>query len=109
MINKGTGVKLDNEKPKLGNMLDCLRDVLPEICKIYQFGVDKYGEGNWKKVEDGENRFRNALIRHYLSGKEFDDETGFLESTHIAYNALMVLWFELKRRENEGQATQQPR
>ena len=98
MIEKNTGTKLDTGKPKLADMLICFKDVLPELCKIYEFGVNKYGEGNWKLVENGEQRFKNALIRHFVSNTEFDEETGCLESAHIAYNALMVLWFELQRR-----------
>lgn len=106
MINKGTGVKLDNEKPKLADMLFCFQEVLPELCKIYEFGTNKYGEGNWKKVENGENRFKNALIRHFLSDKKYDDETGVLETAHVAYNALMILWFELQERAIESKVTE---
>lgn len=106
MINKGTGVKLDNEKPKLADMLFCFQEVLPELCKIYEFGTNKYGESNWKKVENGENRFKNALIRHFLSNKKYDDETGVLETAHVAYNALMVLWFELQERAIESKVTE---
>lgn len=106
MINICTGVKLDNEKPKLADMLFCFQEVLPELCKIYEFGTNKYGVGNWKKVEDGENRFKNALIRHFLSNKKYDYETGVLETAHVAYNALMVLWFELQRGNNESKITE---
>ena len=92
------GTKLDNGKPLLGDMIYSFREVLVELCKVFQFGVNKYGFDNWKSVENGEQRFKNALMRHFLSDKEFDEETGLSQNSHIAYNALMILWFELQRR-----------
>ena len=106
MINKCTGVKLDENKQRMADMLLCFQEVLPELCKIYEFGTNKYGEGNWKKVENGENRFKNAMMRHFLSNRRYDQETGFLETAHVAYNALMILWFELQERAIESKITE---
>ena len=102
MTEKITGLKLDSHKPKLADMLFCFQEVLQELCKIYEFGTNKYGEGNWKHVDNGYNRFKNALMRHFLSGRKYDLETGALESAHVAYNALMVLWFELNEVQNDN-------
>lgn len=106
MINKGTGVKLDENKPRMADMILCFQEVLSELCKVYEFGANKYGDENWKYVENGYNRFKNAMMRHFLSNRRYDQETGILETAHVAYNALMILWFELQERKSESKVTE---
>ena len=100
-MNKG--IKFDNDKPKLADFLEDFKDVIFELYKVYEFGTNKYGRENWKQVENGKDRFSNALIRHFLKDG-VDDETGINHQTHTAYNALMRLYFILQEENgNENQ------
>lgn len=93
------GIKYDKNKPRLYDFLYDFKDVILELSKIYEFGTNKYGRSNWKAVENGKERFENAMIRHLMSvGK--DEETNINHQSHVAYNALMRLYFILKEDNN---------
>ena len=94
------GIKHDKNKLRLYNFLYDFREVFLELAKVYEFGTDKYGRGNWYMVENGEERYSNALIRHLLKDGN-DDETGINHQTHVAYNALMRLQFMLNEQKGE--------
>ncbi len=34
------------------------------IAEVLTFGAKKYSRDNWKKVDDLENRYMDALLRH---------------------------------------------
>ena len=92
------GLKLDSGKPRIADMVGDFREPLLEICKVWEFGANKYEESNWKKVEDGEKRYTNAMVRHLLA--EYDDpidsESGLHHAVHVAWNAIARLWFILQ-------------
>lgn len=91
------GIKYDKDKPRLADFLGDFKEVFLELAKVYEFGTNKYGRENWKQVENGKERFSNAMIRHYLKDGN-DEETGINHQTHTAYNALMRLYFILQKR-----------
>lgn len=93
------GIKFDDNKPRLADFLLDFKDIFLELAKVYEFGTNKYGRQNWKAVENGEERFTNAMIRH-LFKDGVDDETGINHQTHVAYNALMRLHFILEVNKN---------
>ena len=92
------GIKYDKEKPKYADFLLDFQDAIEELYKVYEFGTNKYGRENWKKVEDGEERFTNAMIRHFFK-KGNDEETNINHQTHTAYNAIMRLHYILQKSE----------
>ena len=81
-------------------------DLLPlqeieDIVKAYTVGADKYGENNWKYLENGYNRYKAAMFRHlleYEKGTEFDEETGCRHLAQVAWNAISMLYLS-KRKE----------
>lgn len=89
------GIKYDKQKPRLGEMILDFKEPLLELCKVWEFGADKYEKSNWKLLEDGEERYTNALLRHLVAevDNRYDDESKFLHSAHIAFNALARLYF----------------
>lgn len=89
---KNTGVKNDKGKPRYADFLEDFKEVFEELIKVYEFGTNTYGRENWKALENGEERFSNAMIRHLLK-KGINDETGINHQTHTAYNALLRLWY----------------
>lgn len=90
------GIKYDKDKPRYADFLKDFQDVIEELYKVYEFGTEKYGRGNWKIVQDGENRFTNAMLRHFFKNGD-DNETGINHQTHVAYNSIMRLYYILEK------------
>ena len=90
-----TGLKYDDGKPRIGEMLMDFAQPLLQICKVWEFGAKKYKKSNWKKVENGWNRYTNAMSRHQLLEEEeyYDQETGLPHAVHVAWNAMARLFF----------------
>ena len=95
------GTKFDNGKLRLAEMIIDFKEPLQGLCKVWEFGAKKYGKSNWKEVENGKDRYTNALLRHLVAEEDklTDDETELLHSAHIAFNALARMYFILKERE----------
>lgn len=98
------GIKYDSGKAKIGEMLVSFKRSLLEVCKVYEFGFNKYGKDNFKNVENGYTRYTNAMIRHLLKedSEVYDEETELLHASHCAWNALARLEMLLKQREQEA-------
>ena len=94
------GTKLDSDKVKPSLLLDDMPLAIHEILKVLQFGAKKYSEGNWLKVPNGINRYRNAADRHRLAIDKLDDESGLLHLAHEATSVLMLLELKLKEQQN---------
>lgn len=79
---------------------------LEEIAKVYTAGARKYGENNWKKLPDGYNRYKGAMLRHLVEvekGNVYDEETGCMHAAQCAWNAIAMLHFNMKEiRERRG-------
>lgn len=93
--------KHDAGKPPM-RYLGMLRTPLAEVAAVLDFGRKKYpmsGDANWRKVEDGCNRFLSAAVRHILArcdGEACDAETGRSHLAHAACCVLFALWFDLQ-------------
>ena len=44
------GIKHDNGKPRLAEMIIDFREPLQELCKVWEFGANKYGKAIGKKL-----------------------------------------------------------
>ena len=99
--NKALGVKYDDNKPRLAEMIQDFSAPLEALCATWEYGADKYTETNWKYVLDGERRYTNALVRHLVAeDKEpYDKESHLLHAAHVAFNAIARLHFILKNYE----------
>lgn len=98
------GIKFDDSKPRLAEMIIDFKEPLLELCKVWEFGANKYGKRNWKLVENGKDRYTNALLRHLIAEEDklTDDETELLHCAHIGFNALARMYFILKEREDDN-------
>ena len=70
-------------------------ELIEDLVKVYDEGAKKYFVESWKKIDDGKNRCKGALLRHLLESetKDFDDETGCYHLAQVAWNALTMLWY----------------
>ena len=97
-MNKKEGIKYDTNKPRLAEMIISFREPLIELCKVYEFGLNKYGKDNFRQLDNGKDRYLNAFIRHMVAAKDspIDEESGIRHTAHMAFNALACLLFDLK-------------
>lgn len=72
-------------------------EALKPVLRVLEFGARKYAPGGWRRVEDAEERYRNALHRHFtevLLGNDLDDGEGGTGESHyacVAVNALFLV------------------
>lgn len=72
---------------------------ITEVVHILEFGKQKYGRDNWKKVPNAKERYLDACLRHiisYLEGETQDPESGRHHLAHAVCCLLFVLWFDRK-------------
>lgn len=103
--NKPEGIKYDKGKPRIAEMVQDFRLAIIEVAKVWAFGADKYSKGNWRYVENGENRYTNAMLRHLCAemDNDTDSESELLHAAHVAWNALARLHFIISKSKKEEQ------
>lgn len=95
------GAKLDHDKPRLGLVLGNFSRALMQVGKVGTMGAKKYTPNGWVKVENGVERYTDAMVRHYLTeetGEKFDPELTEMAGEDI-YHAACVAWNALARLE----------
>lgn len=96
------GLKFDKEKLRWDLIpMECVE----EVVKVLTFGAEKYEANNWQKVENAEDRYYAALLRHIVAhrkGETIDPESGLLHLSHVACNVVFLLYFELLKTKNNG-------
>ena len=97
------GIKYDEGKPKVGMVLKYFGNAIEEMAKCGTYGTEKYGNGkfwdhNWNCVENGVERYSDAMLRHYLKEdtEGEDPDTELLHAAHVAWNALARLQLMLE-------------
>lgn len=94
------GVKLDDNKPRLDLVLGDFATALWGVGLVGTFGANKYCDRGWHEVNNGIERYSNALLRHYLkykSGEYIDLESGLPHLSHLAWNALAILQLDIEK------------
>lgn len=69
---------------------------LGEVVRVLEYGAKKYAPGNWRKVENGKERYLNAAFRHlaaFADGEALDPESGLHHVAHAACCVLFLLKF----------------
>ena len=93
------GKKFDDGKNKIGEVLGIFPNAIWAVGEVGTHGAKKYSMMNALEVDDGINRYTNALYRHLTQeamGEKNDTESGLLHASHTAWNALMRLELLLK-------------
>ena len=88
------GKKFDGEKPRLYLLPP---KTLVEVGKVLTYGAAKYDEHNWKKLDNLQNRYTGAALRHlfaHMDGEDLDEETNL---DHLAH-AICCLMFKLEAK-----------
>ena len=96
--------KYDQGKPQADLLLGFSR-ALMEVTKLLTFGARKYEPHGWTGVEEGEDRYTAALIRHLLqeTWEAKDVDSNINHDVAVAWNALARLDLRLRREEKDAQ------
>lgn len=94
LADNSTGKKYDNGKPMIGTAFNIFAKALLGVGACIEFGTRKYPDpSNWKKVENGEKRYMESLLRHlakHCAGQIYDSETGLPHLFHCCWNMLAI-------------------
>lgn len=94
------GVKHDSGKPLAGLMVKDFAGALLAVSEVTTFGAGLYAPSNWRVVDNAEDRYWNAMIRHildYAAGDTKDSDSRLPCLAHIAWNVLALLQFEVEK------------
>lgn len=69
------------------------------LAQVLTFGAQKYAPNNWQLIENGKDRYLDALFRHldaYRSGEALDPESGLSHLSHALTNVAFLHYLDLK-------------
>lgn len=95
------GKKYDGEKPQM--YLLPPKSML-EVSRVLTFGARKYDPENWRKLENLQNRYSSAALRHifaHIDGSKLDDDSGLSHLAHAICCLLFKLEIELENGQNK--------
>lgn len=78
----------------------CGIEVIRETLHVLEFGAEKYGPNNWQNVENAEERYYAACLRHLhamATGEDTDPESGLPHRDHAACNLVFLIWLALHK------------
>lgn len=90
----GLGMKFDSRKPRWSLLP---KGTVLQIIEVLEFGAAKYAENNWRHVENGHQRYYDALMRHmeaWWLGEKTDPESGLSHLAHAGCCLMFLLWFD---------------
>lgn len=96
------GAKLDAGKNRLGLVLGGFPNALQAVGEVGTFGAAKYTDDGWKHVDNGVERYTDAMLRHQfkeMAGEDFDPDSEKIHAAHTAWNALARLELIINQRE----------
>lgn len=107
----GTGaIKYDAGKPCVyRGLVEYFPRAGMAVAEISTFGANKYAWNGWSDVDDGVNRYSDAMMRHLLQeamGEEYDNDSGLLHAAHAAWGAFARLELMLRKQENYTEKTE---
>lgn len=100
-MTERSGVKDDTQKAMLGVVFRDFARAFEAVGDVGTYGAIKYAPHGWETVPDAERRYLDAMLRHllrHLQGEQLDDESGLRHLSHMAWNALVILEMELRKK-----------
>ena len=101
-MSKQEGMKFDSIKPRAYLLPP---KALLEVSKVLTVGAEKYDEENWRKLDNLQNRYTGAALRHlfaHMDGEELDPETNLSHIAHAVCCLLFKLEVELEKTKKES-------
>ncbi len=70
---------------------------LKDLLDVLKYGIKKYGKkDSWMFIQDAQDRYSAAFIRHQMSEEAKDKYSGLSHSAHAMCNAMFLLYFEIQ-------------
>jgi hypothetical protein len=72
---------------------------------VLTFGAKKYSVNSWQRIEDAEERYWGAMMRHLEAHRERnynDKESGMPHLWHAFCSLYFLIWFHMKRTRNRN-------
>lgn len=102
---EATGAKDDGGKaPVFRGAVGYFPRAMEAVAACSDFGASKYAWDGWRLVDNGFNRYSDAMVRHLVAeakGEELDNDSGLIHAAHTAWNALARLELLLEAKEKE--------
>lgn len=92
----GGGLRFDQGKERV-DLIPA--DALMELGRVYGAGAKKYAERNWERGMPW-SKCLGPLMRHlfkWMNGEKIDSEDGQLHIAKVAWNAIALLTYELRK------------
>lgn len=101
----GTGaIKYDAGKPCVyRGVVDYFPRAVLAVAEISTFGANKYAWNGWEAVDEGFERYSDAMMRHLMyeaTGEEFDPDSGLRHAAHAAWGAMARLELLIREKQN---------
>lgn len=96
-----SGAKLDKGKNRLDLVMSGFANALIAVGEIGTFGAAKYTDDGWMDVPNGQQRYTDAMLRHYFKesmGEYLDPDSRLTHAAHLAWNALARLELQLREK-----------
>jgi hypothetical protein len=88
-------IKYDGGKaPVYRGGLSYFYPAIESVSAVSGFGASKYAWNGWRGVDNGIERYSDAMVRHlgcYSQGEDVDPDSGLPHLAHSAWNALAIL------------------
>jgi hypothetical protein len=98
------GIKYDGGKaPMFRGAISYFPRAIEAVSAVSGFGASKYAWKGWENVDDGYNRYSDAMVRHLAregQGEVLDPDSGLLHAAHVAWGALARLELLIKEQQN---------
>ena len=65
-----------------------------KVVDVLGFGAKKYGDDNWRKVDNAQDRYFDAALRHLVAwrnGEDLDPESGLPRLAHASCCILFLI------------------
>lgn len=101
----GGNIKYDGGKaPVYRGAISYFPRAISAVAEVSAFGASKYAWNGWRGVDDGFNRYSDAMVRHLgyeATGEVLDPDSGLLHAAHAAWNALARLELLIEERDSD--------
>lgn len=70
---------------------------IQKVVKVLTDGAEKYGDNGWRSIDNPQERFYAAMMRHlyaWRTGDKIDKESGFNHMIHVICNAIFLAEFD---------------
>lgn len=98
------GSKFDAGKQRPQLVLLAMPRAMGAVIDVAEYGAQKYADNNWLQVQNGIQRYTDAMLRHAIAEgiETCDPESGFFHAAHTAWNALARLELMLQELEKKS-------